>query len=215
MTLSEDSLYCKRDISISELPLSLQGQITTLAIPPPHRRAWDATAEWADDFPAYFQIQQRPDWCWIATSTSVVCYLLNNPRWITQSGLYAETTRVLGCDPAFAYQAKDGCSRRGFLPDALQTQGVFCATIEGEAFREVIAEYIAHGRPVIMGLRDRFGGHAITIYGALNLGNGNAAWLIADPMWGISQVPIGIFPRNYGGDTTALWEKTWLIGPPL
>ncbi len=151
------------------------------------------------------QRQQKQQWCWSATATSVALFRDPGSPW-TQCEVARQTLGVADC-------CSDGmpaaCDQPYHLDAALATVNCFVRIEESAWTTTQLAEELAAGRalPIRVGWAGG-GGHFLALIGVTESGPTYVA--VADPWFGSSEVAIAAFSGAYQGSGT--WTHSYQTG---
>ena len=140
------------------------------------------------------QPQQQTEWCWAAVSVSINLYY-HPASGQTQCALAnVAMNQTTCCQNGGSAQ----CNQPWFLDQALQIVGNLNAWSPGKAALATVKAEINGCRPFCLRIAWNGGGaHFVAVYGYTWWG-----FFIADPWYGISIMPYGMFPSNYQGGGT-------------
>lgn len=142
------------------------------------------------------QHQQQTEWCWAAVSASIDYYFKPSTIWSQCSLANNQLQQSSCCVNGSSAQ----CNCPWYLDRALSLINRLRSFVSAAASFGNIQQEISQKDPLCarIGWSDG-GGHFVVIYG-YDDSTPNQYVLVADPWWGISQIPYTVFVSAYQGN---------------
>jgi hypothetical protein len=155
------------------------------------------------------QSQTQTNWCWAAVSASVSDFFGGGGTWTQCAVANATWSRTDCCGDG----ADGPCNQSSYLDQALELTGNFASMVGTSETFAVVQGEIAASRPLCIRVSwNLTDGHFLAIYGWLIAGRGTKYYLVADPIYGTSQITETALRSAYQG--IGSWSHSYHVAPP-